>query len=984
MRMSAGGVRRALVAGSRWWWTLGGMLGAACMTAGGFAYSRMPSGGHVGRLDVLRDLRALPSAQRWGVLLCLAGVILLTGAWLILGHAVRRRRADVVDVCRATLLWAVPLLFAPPLFSGDAWSYAADGFLTGHGLSPYVSPPAVLHGPIVQAVCLCWRHTPAPYGPVPLLWGGALSQVTSSPWLLMFGYRVLAVLGLGLLMVAVPRLARMAGRRPAPAAWLAVASPFVLADGIGGAHVDLLIAGVVCLALALTASRGWLTGALLVGVATAVKAPAAMAGLGVVLLAAPSGALMTRVRLSVRVGAVALATAVGIGVISGLGVGWTHTMHVALGLHTPLSLTYDGGRALRWAGHSDAASIADGVGVALLGLGCLWILLRTPVGERRVALGAAGLATLLTTVLSPVTNYWYYLWCLPLLACCDLPARARRCLIAAVAVLGVLSPLDPTLHVPGTWAIIMGSMAGAIAVAVVGDRLVPLGRTLLVAPRRLWEWLAARPGRSLLAGLLLAVALRLPFLAAPFGDDEGGYLYVAQHWPGPGHWLYGGQWVDRPPVLLLVFKLVVLLGASPVAMRLVGVTVAGGLTMGAWYAGRRLAGPDGGLAAALCAAALSSEPALDGNQLISDGVGAMFVMVSFALLLGALHRRRAEEPGRRGGWVPVVLAGLAGCAGVLAFLSKQSALVAMVVAAVVLLAQARRNALLLLSFTLGVALPLAATLAWAAAGPGVGVLLNAVYTFRVASVRVVTSSTSRAPAERVWPFFEIMALSGLGLCLAHVAYDQLTRRRSLRLLGVILVAVACLAAVIAASVNWYAYYWLAVVPLAAVGMALGFMPAERRWHARVAPRLVVGATVLVAAVHVVARMPVNVEEPAMARYVAASAQPHDTMTVVWGQANLLEDAGLRTPYPYSWSLPVRVEDPHLRLFARILAGPHAPTWLLEAGSINAWHLETPRVARLLTQRYHLAGVVCGHKILLLNGVHRSLGAGSEAALGGRC
>ncbi|NUS54839.1 MAG: hypothetical protein HOV66_08240, partial [Streptomycetaceae bacterium] len=90
-----------------------------------------------------------------------------------------------------------------PLFSGDAWSYAADGFLTGRGDSPYVFPPAVLHGQIVSAVCRCWRHTVAPYGPIPLLWGGGFSQFTSSPWLLMLTYRLLAVGGLGLLMHAV-------------------------------------------------------------------------------------------------------------------------------------------------------------------------------------------------------------------------------------------------------------------------------------------------------------------------------------------------------------------------------------------------------------------------------------------------------------------------------------------------------------------------------------------------------------------------------------------------------------------------------------------------------------------------------------------------------------------------------------------------------------------------------------------------------------
>lgn len=971
-----------------------GLLGAACMSAGGYAYARMPRRGVVVGLDALRDVRAWPAAEWAGVSLCFAGVLLLTVAWLLLGLAVRRRLAGVVDVNRATLLWSLPLLVAPPLFSGDAWSYAADGFLTGHGISPYLSPPAVLHGPIVQAVCRCWRHTLAPYGPVPLLWGGAFSRLTSNPWLLMLAYRLLALVGLALLMYAAPRLARVVGARPSAASWLAVASPFVLADGIGGAHVDLLIAGLVCTALLLTVTRGWLAGALLVGVATGVKAPAVVAGLGVLLLTARSGALLDRLRSGLRVGATALGTAVGIGVVSGLGVGWVRTMQVALVLHTPLSLTFDGGRALRTVLPRDAPSVADAVGVAVLAVGCVVLLARTPVGEPRAPVTAAGVAMLLVTVFSPVTNYWYYLWCLPLLACCPLPLRARRCLVAFVAVLGVLAPLDPSLHLPDSWAVAVGSVGAALLLALAWDRVMAAGRAtgrglrlLAGGPARLWGWLAARPVRALVAGIVLACGLRVPFLAVPFGADEGGYLYVAQQWPGPGHWLYGGQWVDRPPALVLVFKAVALLGGTTVAMRLVALALACVLVASAWYAGWRLAGRDGAVAAALSAAALGSDPAINGNQLASDGIGAMFVMASFALLLAALHRHERPGPGeasRAGRRAAVVLAGLAGTAGVLAFLSKQSAIVGMVVAALLLAARIRRRWPLLLAYATGVLVPLAATLAWAADGPGVAMFVNAIYTFRVASARMIADSASRAPIERLSTFLEVLVLSGLVLSLAHLGYDLLTRRRSWLLRGAVVVAALCLAGVITASVTWYPYYWLAVVPLAVIGMALAFVPAERRWRARLVPRSIVAGTVLVAVVNVVYRLPAEAAAPAVARFVAAASAPRDTMIVVWGQPNLLEDAGLRTPYPYSWSLPVRVEDPRLRLFARTLAGPDAPTWLLEAGRLDSWHMETPRVAEVVARRYHLAAVVCGHDILLRDGVRRPLAAGTEAASSGRC
>ncbi|MCL2543566.1 MAG: glycosyltransferase family 39 protein [Nocardioidaceae bacterium] len=484
-----------------------------------------------------------------------------------------------------------------------------------------------------------------------------------------------------------------------------------------------------------------------------------------------------------------------------------------------------------------------------------------------------------------------------------------------------------------------------------------------------------RPRRALVVAIALACALRLPFVASPFGDDEGGYLYVAQHWPGPGHWLYGAQWVDRPPVLVLVFKLVALLGATPVAMRLVAMLLASVLVASAWYVGRRIAGDAGAAAAALCAAALVSNPVIYGSELISDQIGATFVAASFAVLLAALG-----AGGRR---TACGLAALAGMLGMCAFLSKQNALLGLVMAAVVLLARPRRNLLLVIVYAVGALLPLAVTLAWAASGPGIAMLVDATYTFRVDSVNVVSAAASDAPAQRVWSFLLAALASGIVFPLLHLAWDVAGRRGQWRLRLAVVAAAATLFAVIFASLNWYAYYLLAVVPLAAVGAAVAFVPGTRRWG-RLLPRLVVAVTVVAAVVAVAVRLPADTERPAVSRFVAAAARPNDSMIVLWGQPNLMEDAGLHTPYPYSWSLPVRVEDPHLTLFADTLAGRQAPTWLLEIGSIDDWGLETPRVARILAARYRVAGTVCGHRIFLRDDRTRALSAGRHAAAGAPC
>ncbi len=129
-------------------------------------------------------------------------------------------------------------MFAPPLFSRDGWSYAAQGELTRIGLSPYVWGPGILDGQIIEAVDPRWMLTPAPYGPLPLLGGGFAAELFDDPWLMVIAHRVLAVLGLLALAWAVPRLASWAGYDGAVASAMVLASPLMLAHGIGGVHND--------------------------------------------------------------------------------------------------------------------------------------------------------------------------------------------------------------------------------------------------------------------------------------------------------------------------------------------------------------------------------------------------------------------------------------------------------------------------------------------------------------------------------------------------------------------------------------------------------------------------------------------------------------------------------------------------------------------------------------------------------------------------
>ena len=73
---------------------------------------------------------------------------------------------------------------------------------------------------------------------------------------------------------------------------------------------------------------------------------------------------------------------------------------------------------------------------------------------------------------------------------------------------------------------------------------------------------------------VLTVLLRAPFFATPLGVDEGGLAFVARHWVRHGSSLYGDQWLDRPPVLVLLVRLAVQAGGAT-GLRLLGALAAG-------------------------------------------------------------------------------------------------------------------------------------------------------------------------------------------------------------------------------------------------------------------------------------------------------------------------------------------------------------------------------------------------------------------------
>ena len=426
--------------------------------------------------EQLVALREHEAGRMVGLTVVLVGLGMLAAAWLSLCRLLAREDAPggLELVRQATVLWSLPLLVAPPLFSRDGWSYAAQGVMTQIGVTPYGWGPSILEGPIIEAVDPRWMNTLTPYGPVPLVAGSLAADVTQDPWLLVIAHRVVALVGLALVAWAVPRLAAWTGVRPALASAIAIASPFVVANGVGGLHNDVLMVGLMAAALVVGVERSWLWGVALGGLAAAVKLPGGLVCVPILIASLPAGAaVLERGRRLAAGGAVAVGVLVGLGVVSGLGVGWVHALGVPGVIYTPLSVpTFLGGSLDSLAGlvglglaphtFADAfRSVASVLALVLIG----WFALRWPTGSRARALQGTAVLVGGFLLTLPVVHLWYLFWVTPFLAALRLPRAASVVVVAVSVVGGMVAPLDSSLH--GAWVlIIMGSMYVALAATV--------------------------------------------------------------------------------------------------------------------------------------------------------------------------------------------------------------------------------------------------------------------------------------------------------------------------------------------------------------------------------------------------------------------------------------------------------------------------------------------------------------------------------------
>ncbi|MGF6882357.1 alpha-1,6-mannosyltransferase [Nocardia sp. GAS34] len=480
-----------------------GATGAVLMAISALGVGAQPV--HQNPVSGMRVVGMFARAATPTLAMCMIGTAAVVGAWLLLGrfavgygggplHRLSRSQLD-----RTLLLWIVPLSIAPPMFSNDVYSYLAQSEIAERGMDPYVVGPANglgLANVLTNNVPNIWRDTPAPYGPLFLWMGQGIAKLTGDN--IIFGvwaHRLLELGGVALIVWALPRLSRRCGVAPVSALWLGAANPLVLFHLVGGVHNDALMLGLMLAGFefclrgledgVVLDRRAW---AWIVFGATVITLSASVKFTSIIAMGFVGMALARKLGQGIRpvllAAVVMLVIAVGatllVAEVSGLGMGWIHTLNTANSVRSWMSLptalgviTGFGGVLLGLGDHTTALlSITRPIAEVVAGFFTLRMLVATWKG-RLHPVGAMGVSLAAIVLLYPVVQPWYLLWAIVPLAAW---ATTRTFRVPAVVFSAVVSMiLMPRGADFGVFQIIEAASAGL----VVGVIFIVLTRHLL-------------------------------------------------------------------------------------------------------------------------------------------------------------------------------------------------------------------------------------------------------------------------------------------------------------------------------------------------------------------------------------------------------------------------------------------------------------------------------------------------------------------------
>jgi hypothetical protein len=421
---------------------LPGFLGTIFISFGGFGVGWFPLSAHAQDWTLVSFLQTQTLGLALSRSFVVVGAALLLQAWLVVGSDALAGTIKQLRTLHITMTaWVLPLLVTPPLFSRDVYSYYMQGRMQLDGHNPYSSGVALVPGWFLSGVDPLWGEAKTPYGPVFLLIEKCIAQFAGDSALLAsYLFRAIALIGVIVLAMCVPVLARHHGISDVQAFWLGVMNPLIFMHFIAGAHNDALMVALVCLALVLAIYRHWFFATLAGTLALGIKPVGVVVLPFVALIVAGTHAhWRKRVGYGAATAIVALFTLIGMSTFVGVGpFGWLSALSTTGSVHSWLSPTTVTGMVLSTIvqaiglGHHDVVIIATIRAIGSLVLASILIFLVVRPQGRSATRGAA-LGFLALVACGPVVQPWYLLWSFPLLAVTGLNQRHLRWMMLTIA-----------------------------------------------------------------------------------------------------------------------------------------------------------------------------------------------------------------------------------------------------------------------------------------------------------------------------------------------------------------------------------------------------------------------------------------------------------------------------------------------------------------------------------------------------------------------
>jgi alpha-1,6-mannosyltransferase len=475
-----------------------GTIGALLLAAGSLGAAASPVFNPLTTVPVLGLFSRMPTVA----LACaFAGMAMVVIAWLWLGRFVRPGRSRLVSrtqLDRTLVMWAAPLVLVPPMFSKDVYSYLAQSKIAALGLNPYLLGPATALGvadPLTRGVPNIWRDTPAPYGPLFITVGRVVTSLSGDHVVTgVYLQRLLELVGIAMIVWALPRLARRFGVQPVSALWLGAANPLVLWHLVIGSHNDALMIGLMLAGFEVALRRLpvvrpgdpipkvtrpellWLlAGVALITFGAAVKVSAAPAlGFLGVLVARRWGARPRHLLgAAVLFGAVFAIIMAAASLGTGLGFGWitaVNTNGLVKSWMSPMTglgyLAGGLGIAFGLGNHTDSTIdimrlIGELVSVVII-VKLLWDTWR---GRLRPMIGL-GLCMAAVVALGATVQPWYLLWAVIPLAASVGTSRFRTATALVCAIIAMIVPPTGSTFDGRTYILPDAYVAAAVVVVV--------------------------------------------------------------------------------------------------------------------------------------------------------------------------------------------------------------------------------------------------------------------------------------------------------------------------------------------------------------------------------------------------------------------------------------------------------------------------------------------------------------------------------------